>query len=151
MDNEQLAQLQTRLDALERENSELKGELGLWKPSARVEVATPQDRRKAADFAKPKLNIRQFTLAEANAMSETELSRAIQNHLNEQLPNLANAPSAAVYNVKVLYPNGLAVAIKGKYKQAKIEAYKAFSHALILEKFGFVPFVSDQELRGSIF
>ncbi len=155
MSNEELM---ARLDALEADNQrlqqsneELIGEVQIWKPSQRVEVATPQDRRKAADFAKPKLNIRQFRLEEALAMSETELSRAIQNHLNEQLPNLTDAPAGLVYNAKTLYPVGLLGALKGKHIHARKEGYRGYGHALILERFGFVPFVSDAELRQSIF
>lgn len=151
MDNQQLVELQNRLDALERENSELKGELGLWKPSQRVEVATPADRRKAADFAQPRINIRQFRLSEALAIPETELMRAIQNHLNEQLPSLTDAPAGLVYNAKVLYPVGLLKALRGKHVHARREGYKDFAHCLILERFGFVPFVADQEVRTNVF
>lgn len=158
MDNAQLAELQARLDSLESENHELKranlelsGELELWKPSQRVEVATPPDRRKAADFVVPRANVRQLTLNEAAALSEGDLVRAIQNHMSEQLPSLANAPASLVYNLKVKYPIGLAAAIKGRHKDAKKQGYRDFGHCLSLEKFGFKPFVSDSELKAAIF
>ena len=155
MNNEELM---ARLDALEADNKrlqqsneELAGEVQIWKPSARVEVAQPADRRKAADFAKPKLNIRQFRLEEANAMDEGAFMRAISNHMSEQLPHLVDAPSGLIYNAKVLYPVGLLKALRGKHKDAKKEGYRDYGHCLILQQFGFTPFVSDAELRSSIF
>jgi hypothetical protein len=158
MDNAQLAELQARLTQLEADNKrlqqsneELAGEVAIWKPSQRVEVAQPADRRTAKEFAQPKRNIRQFRLEEALAMSESDLSRAIQNHLNEQLPHLTDAPAGLVYNLKTMYPVGLAKAIKGAHRDARREGYRGFGHCLNLEKFGFQPFVSDQELRAAIF
>lgn len=153
-----IEELTARLDALEAENNKLKadnlelsGELQLWKPSQRVEVAQPADRRKAADFATPKRNIRQFTLAEANSMDEGALLRAIQNHLSEQLPHLGDAPRGLVENTKSLYAVGCLKAIKGKHVHARREGYRNYGHCLILERFGFVPFVSDSELRTNVF
>jgi hypothetical protein len=154
----EIEELKSRLDALEAENNKLKadnlelsGEVQIWKPSARVEVAQPADRRTAADFAKPKLNIRQFRLEEANAMDEGALLRAIQNHVSEQLQHLGDAPKGLVENMKVLYPVGLLKALKGKHIHARKEGYRGFGHCLILQQFGFVPFVGDAELRQSIF
>lgn len=155
MEIEELQNRLTQLEAdnkrLQSSNEELAGELQLWKPSTRVEVAPTPDRRKAADFATPKKNIRQFTLAEVAAMPETELMRAIINHLNEQLPNLVDAPAGLVYNAKTLYPTGLLKALKGQYKDARKEGYRGYGHCLVLQQFGFTPFVADSELRQSIF
>jgi len=155
MNNEELM---ARLDALEADNKrlqqsneELAGEVQIWKPSARVEVAQPADRRTAKEFAQPKRNIRQFSLKEALAIPETELMRAISNHMSEQLPHLVDAPSGLIYNAKVLYPVGLLKALRGKHKDAKKEGYRDYGHCLILQQFGFVPFVADQEVRTNVF
>lgn len=155
MNNEELM---ARLDALEADNKrlqqsneELAGEVQIWKPSARVEVAQPADRRTAKEFAQPKRNIRQFRLEEANAMSEGDLLKAIQNHLSEQLPHLGDAPKGLVENTKSLYAVGLLKALKGKHIHARREGYRNYGHCLILERFGFVPFVGDAELKASIF
>ncbi|MDX2072471.1 MAG: hypothetical protein SFV55_28820 [Haliscomenobacter sp.] len=158
MDNEQLAELQNRLTQLEQDNKrlqqsneELAGEVAIWKPGQRVEVAQPADRRTAKEFAQPKRNIRQFRLEEALAIPETELFRAISNHMQEQLPHLVDAPAGLVYNCKVLYPTGLLKALRGKHKDAKKEGYRDYGHCLILQQFGFTPFVSDQEVRTNVF
>lgn len=155
MNNEELM---ARLDSLERENNELKaanlelsGELGLWKPSQRVEVAQPADRRKATDFVIPQSRVKQFKLSEALAMDENDLLRAITNHCSEQLAHLKDAPKALVDNVRTLYPRGILAALRGRHKDARREGYKAYSHALILEKFGFQTFVADAELRTVVF
>ena len=160
MDNnfsEQLEAMQARLSALERENNELKavnlelsGELQLYKPS-RVELAPTPDRRTVQDFATPKANVRQFKLSEVATMPETALLRAIKNHMEAQIPSLASAPQKMVENVKILYPTGLAKAIKGKHRDARREGYRGFGHCLNLEKFGFQPFVADAELKAAIF
>jgi TolA-binding protein len=160
MDNnfsEQLEAMQARLDSLVSENQKLKmdnlelsGELSLYKPS-RVELAPTPDRRTAKDFASPKANIKQFTLQEAAKLPETELLRAITNHMVQQIPNLVGAPVATVENVRIKYPQGLLRALTGSYKDARRNGFRDFSHCLNLQKFGFVPFVSDQELKAAIF
>jgi hypothetical protein len=160
MDNnfsEQLEAMQFRISEIEAENNKLKAdnlelsaELSIYKPT-RVEIAQPADKRTAQDFASPKAKIKQFTLQEAAKLPETELLRAIKNHMEAQIPSLASAPQKMVENVKILYPTGLAKAIKGKHKDAKKEGYRDFSHSFYLGKFGFVPFVGDQELKASIF
>lgn len=155
MNNEELM---ARLDALEADNKrlqqsneELSGEVAIWKPSQRVEVATPQDRRTVKEFVTPRANVRQFKLSEAAAMDENDLLRAITNHCNEQLAHLSDAPKALVDNVKTLYPRGILAALRGRHKDARREGYRDFSHALILGKFGFQTFVSDSELRTIVF
>jgi hypothetical protein len=154
----EIEELKSRLDAIERENNELKatnmglsGELELWKPSQRVEVAVPQDRRTAKEFVTPRANVRQFRLEEALAMSESDLMRAVSNHMQEQIPHLVGAPLSMVQNMKNLYCKGLVMAIKGQYKDARKTGFRDYSHCLNLQKFGFVPFVADQELKASIF
>jgi hypothetical protein len=157
MDNEQLSQLQARLDALEAENAKLKAantelstQVDIWKPSARVEVAKPADRRSTADFVSPRNNVRQFKLSEAATMPEGDLLRAVENHLTEQIPSLSAASKKLIDNVVLFYPKGLVSALKGRHLDARKSGYRHYSHSLILEKYGFIPFVADEELKAAI-